>query len=217
MGQVEHTQLLGPAELGLLTREQLVEAVSQLQSQLAAAREQLDQEKITDSLTRLANRDYFFAALTRLCYRARRFGQMVCLGLVDVDGFRLINERHGHLAGDLVLSNVADLLRKVVRDYDLLARFGEDTFVFAVDNGDPKLAARLAERVRAAVAGNPFCFEDHVLPVTVTAGVICARVDQLTDRPDLLVHAAFEAVAAARSKGPGQSCCRELTTLQPTG
>ena len=217
MSQLEHTQTLGPAQLGQLTREQLAELVSRLQGQLAAARAELDQEKITDSLTRLANRDFFFATLARVCSRARRFGQMVCMGLVNVDEFSLINKQYGHLAGDLVLTNVADLLRKVVRDYDLLARFGKDEFVFAVDNGDMKLAERLAERVRAAVAGHPFCYEDHVLPVAVTTGVVCARADQLADRPELLVRAALDAVAAARAKGRGQSCCRELTPpLQPT-
>jgi len=202
---------MSPEELGLLTAEQLVQQVVQLQGQLSVAREQMELQKVTDLLTGLSNRDCFFALLTRLCMRAKRFGQMVCLTLVDVDDFHRINEEFGNMAGDLVLTGMGNLLRSIVRDYDLLARFGEDEFAIAMDNSDPQMARQLGQRVRAAVAEHPFFLDDRSIPVTVTVGVVTAPSDMLTERPDALVRLAIEAVNSAHQKGRNQCHFQEMT------
>lgn len=200
----ENGPTLAPEQLVSLNREQLVEHVRQLQDRLTGLSEALEMQKITDSLTGLANRDYYFASLNRLCCRARRFDQVVCMALIDIDNFRDINEQFGTLAGDLVLTGLADLLRSAVRNYDLLARFGEDEFAIAIDNANTDIAEQLGRRLRSAVAGNPFCANDRILPVTVTVGVASARAESLGDRPDNLVRAAIEAVELAHRKGQSQ-------------
>lgn len=198
-------------DLDSLPREQLIQRVRQLEHTLSEAKEQLEVQKITDTLTGLANRDYFFASLTRLCWRAKRFEQIVCMALVDIDDFHVVNEQYGTLAGDLVLTGIADVLKVVVRGYDLLARFGEDEFAIAIDNGAPELASRIGQRIRKSVASNPFCINDRIIPVTVTVGVVTAKADLLLQRPDAIVRLAVEAVETARRKGRNQTQWLEMT------
>jgi diguanylate cyclase (GGDEF)-like protein len=195
---------LTPEQLAGLDREHLLQHAMAAQAELSAINEALETERITDGLTGLANRDYFLASLVRLCCRAKRFQQVVCVALIDIDNFRSVNEQYGTMSGDLVLTGLADVLRAVVRNYDLLARFGEDEFAIAIDNADANVARQLGQRIRSAVAANPFCVSDRVIPLTVTVGVVSSPAEQLGDRPDELIRAAIEAVEAAASKGRNQ-------------
>ena len=199
------------ADLYRLGRVQLVRRVVDLENEAKSLREQLQFQQITDTLTGLPNREYFFASLTRLWRRALRFAQPVCMALVNVDRFRQVNEQHGHQAGDLVLTGVADVLRSVMREYDLLARYGDNEFAVAVDSADRRTAAQLGQRVRQAVASTPFCAGERIIPVTVTVGTALGRPEQLGDTADLLVRTAVEAIEIARHKGHNQLHARELT------
>lgn len=208
---ITRCDMLSPGQLAELRPDQLVEHALAVQTELASLAEAVEIQKITDTLTGLANRDYYFASLTRLCCRARRFDQIVCMALIDIDGFRNVNDQYGTMAGDLVLTGLADVLRSVVRNYDLLARFGEDEFAIAIDNADPNVARRLGQRLKSAVAETPFCANDRVIPITVTVGVASTRAEMLADRPDLLVRAAVEAVELAHRKGNNQWHYIDLT------
>ncbi|MDD4889564.1 MAG: GGDEF domain-containing protein [Phycisphaerae bacterium] len=208
-------QICDSQDLLALSREHLVELVGQLRHKLAEITEQVETQKITDSLTGLANRDYFFASLTRLCNRAKRFGQTICMMLIDVDDFHVVNEQHGNLAGDLVLTGIADVLRAVLRDYDLLARFGDDEFAVAIDNGDPAIAKLLCRRIRNAIAQNPPCLGDRSTAISVTIGIVTARSELVAERPDAMVRAAIEAIDSARQKGRNQTHWMDLTEVQP--
>jgi diguanylate cyclase (GGDEF)-like protein len=201
-------------DLAQLTREGLIQRLLQQEEELHVIREHLRVQQVTDALTGLANRDYFFASLAGLCGRARRFGQQVCIILVDINSFRLINEQHGRRAGDLVLTGLADLLRAIVRDYDLLARFGEDEFAVAVDNGSAQTAELVSGRILEAVQQTPIFAGDRTVPVTVTVGISLARPELLGDHPEGLVRAAVEAADVARHKGRNQSRLIELPALK---
>lgn len=207
-------QIRDSEDLLALSQEQLVELVGQLRHKLGELSEQVETQKITDSLTGLANRDYFFASLTRLCNRAKRFGQTICMMLIDIDDFHVVNEQHGNLAGDLVLTGIADLLRSVLRDYDLLARFGEDEFAVAIDNGDPAIARQLCQRIRNAITGNPSCLGNRSLSISITIGIVTAKSDLVADRPDAMVRAAIESIDSARQKGRNQTHWMDLTEVQ---
>ncbi len=193
-----------------LSREQLAERVLALTAQVEQLREKVELQQITDTLTGLANRDYFFAALSRLWRRSRRFNQTVCLLMIDIDDFRKINDDFGHMAGDMVLSGLSDLLRGIVRDYDLLARFGEEEFTIAMDNALTETPPQLAERVHASVERTPVIVNDRRVPMTVTIGAATGRPEDIGDSPEPLLRAAVEATELARRKGHGQYHAIEL-------
>ena len=104
-------------------REQLLDALQHKNSQLAAM-------AMIDSLTGLPNRRALFEELERLQARARRSGGTVMVAFMDLDGFKQVNDLHGHEAGDNLLCTVAAQLRLALRESDYVARFGGDEFVF---------------------------------------------------------------------------------------
>jgi diguanylate cyclase (GGDEF)-like protein len=125
----------------------------------------------TDPLTSLANRRSFLATARREMQRARRFGRPVALVMVDIDRFKAVNDRHGHVAGDAVLREISRRLRATARDADLVARYGGEEFVMLLPECDQETALATAERVRQAVAADPVPLPGGSVQVTVSAGV----------------------------------------------
>jgi diguanylate cyclase (GGDEF)-like protein len=206
------TRAVNESDLYRLSREDLVRQVVQFQERVSELQEKMELQQITDSLTGLSNRDYFYAALSGLWRRAKRFEQRVCLILVDVDNFRAINDQFGHLGGDLVLSTLADALRSIVRGYDLLARFGDEEFAVAIDNATIDLSTQLAGRIQQAVVQTPFCVSERAVPVTVTVGMALGSPSDEHDRVERLVSTAIQAVNIARQKGRNQTHILEMSS-----
>jgi diguanylate cyclase (GGDEF)-like protein len=105
----------------------------------------------TDPLTRLANRRAFGDAFDREVARAEREGSTFALVLTDLDRFKELNDRLGHVTGDEALAHVGRMLLDEVRGSDLVARFGGDEFVVLLPNADRAAATELGERVRRAI------------------------------------------------------------------
>lgn len=107
-----------------------------------------------DPLTGIYNRYYFRDVLQREAKRIKRFGYSICVLMMDVDGLKAINDRHGHMTGDNVLRHIAGILKSSIRESDVLARFGGDEFIILMPNAiasdGEKLAARIAETIREA-------------------------------------------------------------------
>ncbi len=118
-----------------------------------------------DSLTGLANHRTFHERLERETARARRSGDGLCLMVIDVDGFKQINDRDGHPAGDRVLAILASCLQRAARKEDVIARLGGDEFAWLLTNADIAGARIAAERLRAAVG------DVHSGRITVSIGV----------------------------------------------
>ncbi len=145
---------------------------------------------MTDPLTRLLNRRYATTHIPRLMTQAVDAKQPFSLMLIDIDNFKLVNDRYGHAAGDTVLVEVAQRLRSTVRSIDLVARFGGEEFLVALPRANPAVAAQVAERVRAAVAMEPITVRSakgNETDLTVTVSVGIAQADDQQDE-------AFEAV-----------------------
>jgi two-component system cell cycle response regulator len=139
----------------------------------AVNRARLVRSGLTDVLTGWHNRRYLQTRLHEELARCRReLTPLTCL-MIDVDHFKTINDRFGHLAGDEVLRQLAQCINAEVRSSDVSARYGGEEFVILLPNTGAEAGTLLAERVRDAVAGEVFKLHDveHPLPITVSIGV----------------------------------------------
>ncbi len=142
-----------PRELPADQREGLAALARAVASalELRQAAGQLREMVLTDALTGLANRPAFFGALDRAIARQRRDAEGFGLVCVDLDGFKSVNDRHGHGAGDAVLGAVARSLRACTRREDVVARIGGDEFAVLVVGGDGRDVREVAERIRVSI------------------------------------------------------------------
>ena len=136
------------------TRRILGGAAVEASAALARAYSHRDAEAraSTDALTGLPNRRYFDEFVGLLAQR-RRAGDAVGILMVDIDKFKVLNDKHGHATGDEVLRAVAGAIVSAVREDDVPARFGGEEFVVLLRNPDPGVAVEVGERIRAAVRG----------------------------------------------------------------
>ena len=155
----------------------------------------------TDPLTGLANRRGLRAAMSRRAAGDRGTAGCAVL-LADIDRFKSINDTHGHEGGDAVLVGVAERLRSVMRRDDLIARWGGEEFLVVVDRTDDAQAVLVAERVRAAVAGQPILLGGTSIAVTASIGVSVGTAGEV--QIDAAVARADAALYAAKNGGRNQ-------------
>jgi diguanylate cyclase (GGDEF)-like protein len=124
-----------------------------------------------DSLTKLYNKRFFVDILSREFSYSRRNKTPLTLLMIDIDFFKKINDSYGHLAGDFVLSNVGDLLRKELRHENIACRYGGEEFAIILRNTDPKAAENVAERIRSKMEGLDLTYNSHQLKITVSIGI----------------------------------------------
>ncbi len=191
-------------------------------SHLKEVERELEHRSLHDRLTGLPNRALFWDRLEHALERSQRTGEELAVLFLDLDGFKRINDEHGHAAGDEVLRRVADRLRSGVRDADTLARLGGDEFGVLLENLEDgpdavKAARRLTDRFEPAV---PVAGEEAL--VHLSCGIALAEGDrggEATLTADELVHRADRAMYVAKEE-PGSSshlCGPELAAGEPTG
>jgi diguanylate cyclase (GGDEF)-like protein len=156
---------------------------------------QAERNAHTDALTGLGNRLWMRTMFEREITRAMHSKKALALMMVDVDNFKVFNDRYGHIAGDRVLVAVADALREYLRPTDLIARFGGDEFAVLLPDLQLKQARQAAERIRQQVAAlSPPSLSTAV---TVSIGVASRTVEDdvatLIQRADTAMYAAKEA------------------------
>ena len=149
-----------------------------LNAQLREVNSQLEFHAVRDPLTGLHNRRSFIALMSSRVARVepeRRegpYGNPDCMTLLDIDHFKNINDTFGHAVGDIVLKEVASRLRNVVRDEDMLMRWGGEEFLIFSPKSNPEQITSLVERVLRTIGDEPFANGQQLIPVTVTAGFI---------------------------------------------
>lgn len=121
--------------------------------------QQMQQQAITDSLTGLKTRRYFMEALNSELSRARRSGESFCVLVVDMNGFKQINDTLGHLEGDLVLARVARILEHKSRASSVVARYGGDEFTILIPGATLEQGRAVAQRLQVAIEQDPLLAE----------------------------------------------------------
>lgn len=164
----------------------------------------LDDLSSQDQLTGLDNRRVMLEQLTGAHARFLREGQAYALVMIDLDHFKEVNARLGHLAGDKALRTIARRLRSAMRDGDLIARFGGDDFLLLLPETDLAEACKQAERVRAVVSRAPIATSRGAISVSMSIGVTLARN---TDVDPALALARVDA-ALHQARLQGRDCLR---------
>ena len=170
---------------------------------LERANHRLDQLSLHDQLTGLPNRRRFTLVFEHEVERIRREHGRAFVVIADLDGFKAINDRDGHPAGDAVLRQVSAVLRDGLRATDALARWGGEEFLLLLVDPDPATAIRITERLRTDIEVAVIHHEGHELRVTASFGI--AEVD--ASQPDPLSHAyshADRAMYTAKRAGRNQ-------------
>ena len=144
---------------------------ARLEIDLEVARLELMQLAMTDPLTGLFNRRHFFECAEIEFQRAKRHEYNISFLLMDIDGFKAINDKYGHDAGDAVMQHLSSILPGEVRVFDLVARFGGDEFIVMLVNVHEELAYEVAERIRATVAGTPVVFDSQRFDIRLSLGI----------------------------------------------
>ena len=188
---------------------------ARLTQKVQGARDRIDLISRRDQLTRLLNRNWFNQTLALEMSEARRFGLPLSILLVQVDQFAVCNERFGHKTGDIILTACAATIQAMVRDLDVVCRFGAEKFGIVLPNTRTTKARILAERIRQNIGDNKISAGTHLLELTISIGMACYAKEKTNNQdapedrqtpvsgPDL-VHQALNALETAVQHGGNQ-------------
>jgi two-component system, cell cycle response regulator len=156
---------------------------------------------ITDALTGLHNRRYMESHLGTLVEQAAARGKPISILVLDIDFFKAINDTHGHAAGDDVLKEFSQRLKKAVRGIDLACRYGGEEFVVVMPDTDIGVATVVAERLRRRIASEPFPISQNTRTVRATISIGIAAMHSIEDSAADIVKRADQALYRAKRDG----------------
>ena len=163
-------------------------------------REKLREQALTDQLTGLGNRHYLEDNLPRELARALRLKTSICVAMLDLDHFKIFNDRHGHDAGDMLLHKLGEVLREELRQSDIICRYGGEEFVIVlIDTSLEEVRHRLDEIRKMVKEIEIQNGKDHFAGVTVSIGIVEAHDSSWTTNS--LLRAADEAMYEAKKAG----------------
>jgi len=161
---------------------------------------QIQELALRDPLTGVLNRRALNGPLQRELNAGLRYGASACLLILDLDYFKSVNDRLGHVAGDDVLERVAALVQERVRDVDSVGRYGGEEFAVVLPHTDLSQAQVLAERIRAEIERRAFDLDDGSVRITASVGVASLH-DSSIDSIGRWIAAADSALYEAKSQG----------------
>ena len=180
---------------------ELLEENGQLKRRVA----DLLQASRMDALTGVCNRTYFAQRLHEQIAMHRVSGQSVALAVVDIDHFKKINDVYGHQAGDAALKIIAETLKYIMRETDLVGRYGGEEFVIFLQDANPRELAIVGERIRSRIEAVEFSFEGQQIPMTASVGLAEGSVQGTEEEFGTRLFALSDA-AMYRAKNSGRNC-----------
>jgi len=190
------------AELQVQLEESL-DQIRESNEQLGAMIERLEEMALTDQLTGLANRHCLSETLTRMYAASDRYGTSLSCIMIDLDGFKGLNDTEGHQRGDELLCLAGRIITANCRQADIAARYGGDEFIILLPQTDCDTAANLAERIYHDFTKATRSFGRRPLPISLSLGIACTNVSQPAKGEHLISHA-DNALYAAKQAGKGR-------------
>jgi diguanylate cyclase (GGDEF)-like protein len=157
-----------------------------------------------DSLTGLVNRRAFLMDAQRSIAQAVRYNEPLCLTILDIDRFKIINDTFGHGAGDTVLHHLSSIMSDCLREGDILGRMGGDEFVVLMPETHVNEALIAVERLRMEVATQTLVLENNRIKFTVSVGI--SSISPMINNWELLYRAADAALYESKNKGRNRVC-----------
>ncbi|MFH2068244.1 MAG: GGDEF domain-containing protein [Candidatus Omnitrophota bacterium] len=166
--------------------------------------QKMEEFSLTDPLTKLYNRRFFYRRLEEEFNRAKRFSFPFSLMLSDIDNFKNYVDSNGHHLGDDALQKIGELVKNALRKIDVVARYGGDEFIYLLSQTDAGNAKNVAQRVKDAVSNYSFPTRNGFTKLTLSIG-IASFPDNAPD-PDRLAEKTDQALFQAKSKGKNRIC-----------
>ncbi|AUN95512.1 GGDEF domain-containing protein [Pseudazoarcus pumilus] len=192
---VQQTAQRSSAEIGAL-REQ-VEAANSLITRLQRELDETSELVRYDPLTGVLNRKGLDEAIAREISRARRHSAVLCVGVLDLDNFKQLNDTFGHRTGDEALRHLADVARGSLRQQDVIGRLGGEEFLVLLPDADVEQAAEIMTRLQRALTKHIFLADNSRILITFSAGIACIGAEETAaeaiDRADKAMYAAKRA------------------------
>jgi diguanylate cyclase (GGDEF)-like protein len=187
----------------MLKKREVFRALERANEELRRANERMARLVKFDEKTQLCNYRHFMERLHDELKRTRRYGNHLTLLMLDLDHFKTVNDRFGHLTGDQVLKEFGQIMRRSARETDLVARYGGEEFAILLPQTTAVQGQRLADRIRRATEATSFCRDDgHPdLRITVSAGVSTFPINDRILTPEDLVRCADDALYRAKDAG----------------
>jgi diguanylate cyclase (GGDEF)-like protein len=164
------------------------------------------QMAVRDGLTGVYNRAFLEDVLERTCGLGRRHGYFTGVAIMDVDHFKLLNDSHGHLVGDQILREFAQVLSRVSRKTDILARYGGDEFVLLMPQMELPQGLVVGRRILEAVTSHVFGADNLRLKLTTSVGLATTREMETPASGNELLRRADQALYAAKREGRNRVC-----------
>ncbi|AIQ55421.1 histidine kinase N-terminal 7TM domain-containing diguanylate cyclase [Paenibacillus sp. FSL R7-0331] len=158
------------------------ESLIKVQEELSRTNRKLTKMAITDSLTACYNRHYLTQQLEREVTEKRGLHAQAAVILIDIDFFKAVNDRYGHLAGDLVICSTVEVLQRALREHDILARYGGEEFIIYLPDTGEAEALAIAKQLKAAVASNKVSIDNVAHPVWVTISMGVLSINEFSPR-----------------------------------
>ena len=181
--------------------QNLESQVQERTSALRTANENLEQQAMTDPLTELANRRAFMAVFEREIEKVKRYQRSFVLAMVDIDLFKAVNDTWGHDVGDKVIIAVAEELKGIGRDSDVVSRYGGEEFVILLLETDAETGRHALERMRSNIESLEINVDGASIKVTASFGMtVCVKMEALNE----VLKRADEALYQAKNNGRNQ-------------
>lgn len=175
------------------------------EARMLALNHRLEELAVTDPLTGLRNARYFYARLDEEQAERARTGRPLAVAIIDLDGFKYVNDTYGHQVGDDVLVNAAMAIESVTRQGETEARIGGEEFALLLPGSTGSAAGEAAERARRAIAAARTPIDGRFIRVTASAGV-ASTADFADANAQQLCKAADDALYRAKAEGRNRTC-----------
>ncbi|MDO9464887.1 MAG: GGDEF domain-containing protein [bacterium] len=193
--------------VGLVTETHLLVASGRAMVEIEQKQHKMENLAMKDKLTGLYNRRYFHSVMKKELSRARRYGALLSLILIDIDYFKKINDTFGHSVGDAVLKKLSKIFKDSARKVDIVFRYGGDEFAIVCPISGTRSARIFAERLRKTIEKKQLRYNGNKLVVTISAGI--CKYTSVYSSIEKIVEGADEALYLAKQNGRNQVCVAE--------